>query len=69
MTLDVVNVNAQLATVLATSDTLDALRAYEKRVSDTIRKTELRVYAKSAHDALGDSTAIPQRIYQQQQQR
>ena len=31
---DVVNVNQQIATVLATSDSLNALRTYEKRVSD-----------------------------------
>ncbi len=66
MTLDVVNVNAQLETVLVTSDTLDALRAYEKRVSDTISYSALHDYAKSADDALGDSTEIPQWIYQQQ---
>lgn len=69
MTLDVVNVNAQLATLLATSDTLDALKAYEKRVSDTISYSALHDYAKSADDALGDSTAIPQWICQREQQR
>lgn len=34
---DVVNVNQQIATVLATSDSLNALRTYEKRVSDATR--------------------------------
>ena len=34
---DVVNVNQQLAAVLATSDSLNALRTYEKRVSDATR--------------------------------
>jgi len=35
--LDIDNVNQQLAAVLATSDSLHALRAYEKRVSDATR--------------------------------